>query len=174
MFNASTYLGKKKTVGIGAGYDTQSDVAIDSVTGELVDYGFYTVDAFAEYPVGPGSVTAGAAYNTLDLDDAPNTLANERTGEDLLAAVPAAQSQGSGYYAQLGYYINKWQPWVGYEQWDADAAEGAGDWEAFRLGLTYFVAGQNANIKAGYEVLKNDTPGEEDIDTFMVGMYMTY
>jgi hypothetical protein len=174
MFNASTYLGKKKTIGIGAGYDTQSDVAIDSVTRELIDYSFYTVDAFMDYPVGPGSLTAEAAYSTLDLSDALNPLANEKTGDILSGAVAADQSQGSGFYAQAGYYINQWQPWVGYEQWDADAANGGGDWEAFRFGVSYFLSGHNANIKAGYEVLKNDTPGENDIDTFVIGMYMTY
>ncbi len=174
LFNSSTYLGNKKTIALGAGYDTQSDVAVDSVTGKLVDYSFFTLDAFGEYPLGPGSITAEAAYNSLDLDDTPNPLASEKTGVAFSGAVAANQSQGSGFFGQLGYYINQWQPWVMYEQWDSDGAGGAGDWDAFRIGLTYYVKGHNANIKAGFEKLKNDTPGEEDIDTFVVGLYMTY
>jgi hypothetical protein len=173
-FGSSTYLGKKKTIAIGAGYDTQSDVAVDSVTLEKIDYSFATIDAFAEYPVGPGSITAEMAYNVLDLSDAKNILGAENTGIAFDGAVAADQSQGDGFYGQMGYYINKWQPWMMYEQWDADAAADAGDWQAYRVGLTYFFKGQNANIKAGYEKMTTDTPGREDIDTFVVGIYMTY
>lgn len=174
LFHSSTYLGKKKTVSLGAGYDTQSDVAVDSVTMEKIDYSFFTVDAFAEYPVGPGSLTAEMAYNDLDLDDAKNPLGAEKTGLPFAGAVAATQSQGNGFYGQLGYYINKWQPWVMYEQWSSDGVGDAGDWQSYRAGLSYFLKGQNANIKAGYEKIMNDTPGQQDIDTFVVGFYLTY
>ncbi len=174
LFNLSTYLGKKKTIALGAGYDTQSDVAVDSITGQKIDYGFFTLDAFADYPIGPGTLTAEMAYNDLDLDDAKNVLADEKTGTPFAGAVAAPQSQGSGFYGELGYFINDWQPWVMYEQWDSDGANDAGDWQAYRIGLSYFIKGHNANIKAGYEKLTNDTPGQEDIDTFVVGLYVTY
>lgn len=173
MFNSSTYLGTKKTIGFGAGYDTQSDVAVDSTNGQLIDYTFYTFDVFAELPnIGPGTLTAEAAYNDLDLDDA-GILVSEKSGA-VLSGIPAIQSQGSGFYAEAGYYINQWQPWVMYEMWDADGAGDAGDWDAFRFGVSYFIKGHNANIKAGYEMVKNDTPGEPDIDTFVLGFYLTY
>lgn len=173
-FGASTYLGKKKTIAIGAGYDTQSDVAVDSVTMEKIDYNFYTVDAFLEYPLGPGSLTAETAFSTLDLGDAQNPLGAEKDGTAFAGAVAANQSQGSGFYGQMGYYINKWQPWMMYEQWNADAANDAGDWQAYRFGVSYFIKGHNANIKAGYEKMTTDTPGLQDIDTVVVGLYMTY
>ncbi|HFQ89309.1 MAG TPA: porin [Desulfobulbus sp.] len=174
LFNLSTYLGKKKTIALGAGYDTQSDVAVDSLTGKKIDYAFYTFDAFVEYPVGPGSVTAEMAYNDLDLDDARGVLADEKTRTPFAGAVAAPQAQGSGFYGQIGYYIDKWQPWLMYEQWDSDGANDAGDWHAYRIGLSYFIKGHNANVKVGYEKLTNDTPGEEDVDTFVVGFYVTY
>lgn len=173
LFNSSTYLGTKKTIGFGAGYDTQSDVAVDSMTGRMIDYSFFTFDIFAELPnIGPGTLTAEAAYNDLDLDDA-GVLLGERTG-GVLSGIPAIQSQGSGFYVQTGYYINKWQPWVMYEMWDGDGAGDAGDWDALRVGVSYFIKGHNANIKAGYEIVNNDTPGQPDIDTFVIGLYMTY
>ena len=174
LFNLSTYLGKKKTLAFGAGYDTQSDVAIDSVTGEDVDYSFFTLDAFAEYPIGVGTLTAEVAYNDMDLDDAPNPLANEKTGTPFGTGVSGAETQGNGFYGQIGYYLYQWQPWFGYEQWDSDGVNDAGSWQSFRLGLSYFIKGHNANIKAGYERVNNDTPGEDDIDTFAIGFYMTY
>jgi hypothetical protein len=173
LFNSSTYLGKKKTVSIGVGYDGQSDVAVDSVTGNNVDYGFFTVDSFVDYPVGAGTITAEAAYNNLDLDDGANPLGSA-VGSALDGAVSAKESQGDGFYIQTGYYINGWQPWVMYEQWNSDGVNDAGNWDAFRVGLNYYVKGHNANIKVGYEEVSNDTPGQNDIDTFVVGLYITY
>ncbi len=88
------------------------------------------------------------------------------------------QSQGDGWYAQVGYYINKWQPWFGYEKWDADASNDKGDFDAYRVGLTYYFAGHNANIKIGYEHFEADEEftgmTEDTIDTILVGAYMTY
>ncbi|MGI9321517.1 MAG: hypothetical protein ACR2O5_08910 [Thiogranum sp.] len=172
-FGLSTYLGKKQTLAFGAAYDTQSDFAADSVTGESVDYEYWTVDAFAEQPIGPGTVTFEAAYSDLDLDDTQNPLGNS-IGDPLSGGVNADQTQGNGYYAQAGYYINKWQPWFLYEDWDADGNNDAGDWSAYRVGLSYFFAGHNANVKVGYENTDNKTPGQNDIQTFVLGAYITF
>jgi hypothetical protein len=172
-FGLSTYLGKKQTLAFGAAYDTQSDFAADSVTGESVDYKYWTVDAFAEQPIGPGTVTFEAAYSDLDLDDTQNPLGNS-IGDPLSGAVNADQTQGSGYYAQAGYYIDKWQPWALYEDWDSDGNNDAGDWSAYRVGLSYFFAGHNANVKVGYENTDNKTPGSNDIQTFVLGAYITF
>ncbi|MBT3191708.1 MAG: porin, partial [Verrucomicrobia bacterium] len=65
-FNLSTYLGSKKTVGIGASYDTQ-DAVSTCESMDVVDYTFYTFDAFVDLPCGPGTFTAEAAYEMLDL-----------------------------------------------------------------------------------------------------------
>ena len=172
-FGLSTYLGKKQTLGFGAAYDTQSDFAADSVTGQSVDYKYWTVDAFAEQPIGPGTVTFEAAYSDLDLDDTQNPLGSA-IGAPLSGAVNADQTQGSGYYAQTGYYINKWQPWLMYEDWDSDGNNDAGDWSAYRVGLSYFFAGHNANVKVGYENTDNKTTGQNDIQTFVLGAYITF
>lgn len=173
-FNLSTYLGKKKTVGIGAAFDSQSDVARDLATGGTVDYEMWTVDAFADYPLGPGTVTLEAAYLDLDLDDATQLDADG----DGITGTNAKQSQGNGYYAQAGYFINNWQPWVEYEQWDSDGANDLGSFDSYRIGLTYFIKGHNANIKAGYEVFNADEnftgTNEDSIKTFVTGLYVNY
>jgi hypothetical protein len=177
-FGLSTYLGKKQTFGFGAAYDTQSDFAadIDTATNTVVgslDYKYWTIDAFAEQPIGPGSLTFEAAYSDLDLDDPQGVLGNSG-GTTLSGGVNADQTQGSGFYAQTGYYINKWQPWFLYEDWDADGNNDAGDWSAYRVGLSYFFAGHNANVKVGYENTDNKTPGANDIQTFVLGAYITF
>lgn len=175
-YNLSTYLGKKKTVGVGAAFDTQSSVAMDLATMDDVDYTMYTFDVFSDYPVGNGTLTFEAAYIDLDLDSA--TMLDPSGSGNPASARNAKQSQGNGWYAQAGYYINKWQPWVGYETWDSDASNDKGSFDAYRIGLTYFFAGHNANIKIGYEHFEADEDftgtKEDSIDTFLAGVYITY
>ena len=173
-YGLSTYLGKKKTVGIGASFDSQSDVATDTITNQNVDYSLYSIDLFTDYPVGPGTITFEAAYTDLDLGGATSLDVNG----DGSKLTNATQSEGNGYYAQTGYYINKWQPWAAYETWDAKAASGKGSYDAYRLGVTYFLQGHTANIKAGYEKMEADanfgSSNENSVDTFAVGLYVTF
>jgi hypothetical protein len=172
-FNTSTYLGKKQTFGLGLSYDTQDGIATDSIIGD-VDYQWYSIDAFADYPLGDGSLTFEAAYNSLDLDDATQLDDGSGTLKD------ARQTQGDGWYMQTGYLINDWnlQPWAAYEVWNTDASDSTGSFDAWRIGLSYFFKGHNANIKAGYESLKSDTnigsSSEDTVNSFLVGFYITY
>jgi hypothetical protein len=166
-FNNSTYLGKKRTIGIGASYDTQDDVenSVDS-NGDpngYGDYEYWSVDAFMDWPLGPGALTAEAAFSDLDLDD---------------ATPQATQSQGDGWYFQAGYYINKWQPWFEMESWSSDANNDLGSYDSYRIGITYFFKGHNANVKLGFERFEPDQnfsgTNEDSIDTFLLGFYTTY
>ena len=174
-YESSTYLGKKQTLALGFGYDQQDSFTAENVgtaatpvAGDNVDYKFYTVDAFADWPVGPGFVTAEAAYSKLDLDNGGSQSLIGGTGN------PADNSQGDGFYIQSGYFIDNWQPWVAYEDWSADGADDAGDWHAYRVGVSYFFKGHNANVKLGYERTNNDTPGADDFDTVILGAYVTF
>ncbi|MGA6927337.1 MAG: porin [Desulfosarcina sp.] len=172
-YNSSTYLGEKRTVGLGISYDTQDDIATDAVQG-ATGYSWYSIDAFADLPMGPGSATLEAAYSNLDLDDATQL----DTG--LIATQNALRTQGDGWYAQAGYYFEnlKLQPWLAYETWATDAAGDVGGYDGWRVGLTYFFQGHNANIKAGYESINTDAniagSNQDSIDTFLVGFYITY
>lgn len=167
----STYLGEIKTLGVGASYDTQSDVAECPIKGTF-DYGYYTVDLFAELPLGTGSLSLETAYQNLDLDDA---RAFELEDGSMSSADPS-QSQGDGIYVQAGYLIGDWQPWVEYENWDSDAESGKGSYDLYRIGLTYYIHGFNANIKAGWEHVEADAPMqgslEDTLDTFAMGLYL--
>lgn len=172
-YNTSTYLGKKRTVGFGLSYDTQDRIATDNILGEI-DYDWFELDAFVDYPVGPGSLTFEAAYSNLDLDGATQLDDTSGTLKD------ARQTEGNGWYMQAGYFFKDWnvQPWAGYEVWDSEAADGTGSFDAWRLGVSYFFKGHNANIKAGYERLESDTnisgSSEDAVNTFLVGFYITY
>jgi hypothetical protein len=160
-YNTSTYLGKKKMLAFGVSYDVQDEVQVADAGG-FGDYAYYSVDAFAEWPMGAGTLTAEAAFSNLDLDG---------------ANANALRSEGDGFYVQAGYFQNNWQPWVAYETWDSEATSGEGDYDAIRVGVSYFFKGHNANVKAGFENYNSDIPfsGSEDSSTaFILGFFITY
>ncbi len=169
-YNLSTYLGEKKTIGVGVAYDTQNDIAEDAVKGKI-DYRWWSADAFADLPLGPGSVTAEVGYHDLDLDDATQLMVNGTVRN-------AKMTQGDGWYAEAGYFIKNWniQPWAAYAVWNAD--DDGGSFYDWQIGLTYFFKGHNANIKAGYEYLKSKenmgASNEDKINTFLLGFYVTF
>ena len=160
-YSIASYLGKKDTVGIGLSYDTQSDVAGSRTP--LTDYTYWSVDVFAEKPqAGGGSLSFEAAFHNLDLNNAN------------------PQAEGDGFYVQAGFLMSnkKWQPWFLYDSWSADAASGKGSFDLWRIGVSYFIAGHNANFKFGYESFSADanigSSNEDTIGSFVFGLYTTY
>jgi hypothetical protein len=175
-YNLSTYLGQKKTIGIGASVDHQQRIARDLIKDDNVNYTFYSVDAFADIPVGPGSATLEAGYSNLDLD-------NSTALQDSASAPPknGKETQGQGFYVQSGYFINNLnlQPWALYESWYSDASDDLGSWSAWRVGLSYFIKGHNAKIKAGFEQFRSDQnigriSDDKNIESFLIGFYVSY
>jgi hypothetical protein len=174
-YNSSTYLGKKKTLGIGVSYDMQADVGATDVANSgdraQVDYSLLTADAFLELPVGDaGALTAEVGFNQLDFGDAMDYM----------------MYQGSGMYGQVGYLFGGgFQPWFLYENFSNDVDEAAngsanGNWTNMRFGVTYFLDGQHANIKLAYESRKDETAGaagdgkDASRDQFTLGFFTTY
>ena len=172
-FNSSTYLGSKKTLGVGFSYDTQKEVGANTVNvpadKPFADYNYMTFDVFLELPNSAGNaLTVEAAWMSLDMDDAGDYL----------------NTQGTGFYGQAGYYLaSGWQPWVTFESFDTDAVDKTGTYTNMRIGLTYYLEGQHANIKLGYENFKSDQPilnsaadgsTEDTINTITLGFYTTY
>lgn len=162
-YNLSTYLGKKQTFSLGASYTAQKDAAVETATGKAVDYSLLSLDAFAEQPIGEGSLTAEASYSKVDLDGA---------GE-LTTGGNGKNSEGDGYYAQTGYLLNNWQIWAGYEAWSSTNSDKIGSFDSARLGVTYFLKGHNLNIKAGVEKTNLDWDGSTDT-TFVLGAYVNF
>ncbi len=176
FFNSSTYLGLKRTIGLGASFDAQNRVATEAVTESSVNYRYWTVDLFAEQPVGWGSLTFEAAYGQLDLDKGDNILL-DRNG-DPLGGVPGRQAQGDGFYLQAGYYMPgiKIQPWILYEEWDSAASGSVGSYTNARIGATYFARGHNLNFKIGYERTRLgwSTDGDRTSNSIVTGAYLNF
>ncbi len=175
-YNSSNYLGKKKTLGIGFSYDTQSSVGSSAAAtpgdpNVLVDYTMMAADLFLELPNSKGNaLTAEFGWNSLDFGDTVDFMAN----------------QGTGYYGQAGYYLaSGFQPWFLYEAFSSDAADNAdgntpGSYTAFRVGATYYIDGQHANVKLAYQSRTSDVPmdvggtEEDTVNTITLGFFTTY
>jgi hypothetical protein len=162
-YNSSTYLGKKKTIGIGASYTAQSDAAVETATGNAVDYSLLSVDLFAEQPMAKGSFSGEAAYMKVDLDGAG----------DLTTGGNGTKAEGDGYYVQAGFLVNDLQYWAGYETWNSNNVDKMGSFDTARIGMTYFMKGQNLNIKAGLEKTNTDW-NDMSNTTFVLGAYVNF
>ena len=112
------YLGKGKIANVGLGYLTQDG----KVAGVDKTYTVTTLDAFYE----AAGVTAEAAVFQYDYDTA--------TGNP------------TGMYLQAAYLMDKIQPALRYETYDADAATTAGNYTRATAGVNYLMDGQNAKI----------------------------
>jgi hypothetical protein len=126
-FYPGTYLGKKKILAIGAGYDAQSD------------YAAYAGDIFFDYPVGKGNgITAQVDFIHYDGGVTFNT---------------AALFKQDDLFVETGFFLGgpKIMPFVRYEQqeYSADVNKGLNR-RKFQGGVGYYPYGFNFNIKAGY------------------------
>ena len=174
-YNLSTYLGAKKTLAVGASIDHQQRIAHDTATNKNVNYIWYSVDTFADIPLGPGSATFEAGYSNLDLEDSTSL-------QDSDSGTPknAKETEGDGFYIQTGYYLENlnFQPWALFERWYSNAADHVGSWSAWRVGLSYYFKGHNANIKAGFEQFRADEKiggtADKNIESFLIGFYVSY
>ena len=70
-FNSGTYLGTKRVLAIGAGFDSQSDLTLAGRLGE--DYFAWTVDVFLDHLVGRGAWTVETAL--IQTDNTPGAVA---------------------------------------------------------------------------------------------------
>jgi hypothetical protein len=162
-----SYLGKKKVLTIGAGYQTESEAVYGNVAGLSMpkDYKAYTYDLFFEYPAVAGTFTASGAYLKVDFQGAyegadPDPRSTGLTGEK------------NGWYAKAGYLLpqkigsGKLQVYGRYEKWQIAELYGIYDqqikWSAF--GINYYVKGQNLRLTLEYSMndyVKEDTVNKD-------------
>src|SRR5712691_1849491 len=125
FFTTGTYLGKKKVLTVGGGFDAQSN------------YKAFAGDVFFDRPVGPrGALTLEGDFIHYD---------GGRTFTDL--------PKQNDWLAQAGFLFTKAKvmPWVKVEgQKFSAAANEPKNQNRFQVGLSYFHLGQNTNVKAGY------------------------
>ena len=122
FFYTGTYLGKKKILAVGAAFDAQKD------------FHAYAADAFFDYPLGPGAVTAQFDYNRFDGGDTLTTLLKQ-----------------NDFLVEAGYLIHalKLTPVLQFSRRNISGLS-LGDQTNTAVGASYWWAGQNANVKALY------------------------
>jgi len=123
-FTTGTYLGKKKVLTIGGGYDVQSD------------YKAFAGDAYLDHPLG----SAGALTLQGDLIH----YDGGRTFADL--------PRQNDYLIEGGYYFTRTRvmPWLKVEGQKFASPNSGRSQDRFQGGLSYFHTGHNFNVKAGY------------------------
>ena len=166
-YGTGNYFGAKDILAIGIAGRQKTDGAVSATS--VGDYSSYSVDFLLEKKdVGPGTVSAEAAYYDYDTDDV-------FLGE-----------QGKAYSAALSYLFNakvgwgQFMPFVRYQKFDADGATSATgvnttgdvDTKRFEIGTNYVMEPYNAVVTAVYGDTK--TTGASDINSFMVSLQVQF
>lgn len=145
-----TYLGKKKVLTLGGAYQYESKAAYaDTIAKtDAKDYKGWTADLFFEYPVASiGTVTASAAYEKIDLD---NAYQGANPDPDTIGL----NGEKNGYYLKVGYMLPTipLQFFGRYERWSFAILNGIVDQEVkwYGGGINYYF--RNQNLKLTLEV----------------------
>jgi hypothetical protein len=151
-FNKGTYLGKKKVLSLGLGFDSQDDLMLG---GTEDDNSVWTADVFFDHPVADGAVTVEAAYVDIEHATGAVSLGGLSTGDD-----------AETWYVSAGYLFPfHFQPYVRYETVDVDNKD---ETDFFSIGANYYLKGHNCKISADYTNVDPDASGEDDRDIVTV------
>jgi hypothetical protein len=137
-----SYLGKKKVLTLGAGYETESNAVYrDSAptTTEGSNYTAYTLDVFYELPTDSGIYTLSGAYLKADFDGA---------GTRGVAGATGVNGEKNGGYWKGAYMLGKVQVFGRYEKWSfASLGPVLGQViTATSEGVNYYIKGQNLRL----------------------------
>jgi hypothetical protein len=143
-----TYLGKKKVLTLGGAYQFEPKVAYANTVAktDAKDYKAWAADLFFEYPVvNMGTITASAAYEKIDMDNA-----YQGTNPD--PDVMGLNGEKNGYYAKAGYMLPKipLQFFGRYEKWSFANLNGIYDQSVkwYGGGANYYFRNQNLKLTA--------------------------
>jgi phosphate-selective porin O/P len=144
FFYSGTYLGARKIAAVAAAFDAQEE------------YTAYDADAFVDYPVGPGAVTAQLAYHRIDGDTTFPTLPRQNV-----------------VLLELGYFLRELKLTPVFQFTNRGIVDtSAGDETRWSIGLNYWWAGHNANIKGAWGRI--DPSGSAEQNQFTVQFQLFY
>lgn len=138
-----TYLGKKRVLTFGAGFEVQPKAVHSVGTTGAEDYRAYTVDLFYEHPTDVGTFTVSGAYLRTDFG---------RAGVRGVADAVGVPGERNGYYAKAGYLWRQFQVYGRAERWSFASLNGVLGQELTWLvaGLNYFVKGEHLRFTLEY------------------------
>ena len=139
-FNRGTYLGEKRVLALGVGFDRQANLVLGQTSGRT--YSAWTADLFFDHPLRRGALTVEASYT--DAHSLPQGLP--------FAGVPVGAA-GRMSYLQGGFLL-PWRLGAGRIQLYARAerliVEDADDTSLPAAGLSYLVRGQDLKLTADW------------------------
>jgi hypothetical protein len=144
-FTTGTYLGKKKVLTLGGGYDVQAD------------YKAFAGDAYFDHPLGrAGALTVQGDLIHYD---------GGRTFADL--------PKQNDYLVEGGYFFTKARvmPWVKVEGQRFATPNSGRSQDRFQGGLSYFHQGHNVNVKAGYGRISPKTGRSTNLFTLQLQVF---
>lgn len=140
-FNKGTYLGQKKILAVGGGFDFQSDLII---AGKKCNYEAYTGDVHLDLPFESFALSAEASYITL------RNAVNGVTWTDL-----AAGEDGEIVSVKAGVLFGDIQPFGHFANVMPDA-KGTDDTKIYGLGCNYYIKGAANKLTAEWSVVDDD------------------
>lgn len=158
-FNQGTYLGKKKVLSLGLGYDMQNDLTLSGLGGR--NNRAWTADVFFDYPIGDGALTVESSYIDNENSTQQHNFSSLAPGDD-----------AQNLYVQAGYLFagkigsGRIQVYVRYETIDVDRKEGT---NFISTGLNYYIKGHDAKLSADYTHVEHGNSREhQSIATFQL------
>jgi hypothetical protein len=151
IFYTGTYLGTRRVLAIGGGFDTQA--------GPGDNYRALAVDAFLDYPLADSiSITAQADYFMYD-------------GGQTFAAI----AEQNAIFVEAGLYFRplRIMPFVKFETQSFDVTTNL-DNTRYQVGLTYYRAGHNANLKLAYSRLDPDAANVNSTNQLTAQLQLFY
>ena len=156
-----TYLGDKRVLTLGAGYEHQRHAVFSSGTTGAKDYQAYTFDAFYEHPTDFGTFTVSGAYLRTDFGEA---------GLRGVADAQDASGERNGFYWKAGYLLWNVQVFGRYERWSFAHLDGVpGQKLAWMVaGVNYYLKGQNARVTLEYAISDFEKGPTRDFQTVLL------
>lgn len=152
-FNNGAYLGKKKILAVGGGFDYQQDL-IRTSGAKKMDYSAYTFDVFLDMPIDKFAITAEASYIRV------NNTVNSVTWSDLTSG-----KDGDIVTAKAGVLLaEKIQPFVHVDTIMPDAS-GTDDTIVYGVGCNYYIKGPANKITAEWTLADDNNKHWVDIVT---------
>lgn len=157
-YGTGNYFGAKDILAVGLAGRQKTDGAVS--TTDVGDYSSYSVDFLMEKKgVGPGTLSAEAAYYDYDTDDV------------------FLSEQGKAYSAGVAYLFNapvgwgKFMPFARYQKFDSDAAVNS-ETKKYEVGTNYVIEPYNALLTAVYSDTK--VSGKNSTNAFNVSMQFQF
>ena len=144
FFYAGTYLGARRVAAIGAAFDRQDD------------YAAYDADAFVELPLGDNAITSQLSYQRIDGDTTFTTLPKQNV-----------------VLFEAGYLIRAFKITPVFQFTTRDVLDTTlGDETRWSIGLNYWWAGHNANVKGAWG--RVDPKGLPEQNQFTIQLQLFY